>query len=189
MKNKLITLSVIAVLATGLSFTGFTSSRAQDAAIEGRAIAATEQVCPATIQLQMRAIQSQYFVDLEAVLESPELTSGQLNDLYQDFIKLKEDLRRVSDIPVIQLESSVSNTSVEQNCSEDYAFIVDQTQNVFVEYVSQITARKRTFVLNEKYDQITEGLTEVQELLHSIETDFSTFETQLPCIIEECIQR
>ena len=189
MKQKLITLSVILVLAFGLSGTGFNSSSAQDAAVEGRALGTTRNTCPVAIRTQLTSLQAEYFVLLEQTLESPELTSEQLNDLYQDFLDLKQRLENVLRTPVLQTGSAPENVQVRQDCREVFYFTIEQTQDVFAEYVSQVTARKRTFILNEKYDQIAEGLTEMQDVLHSIESNFGTFETQLPCIVEQCIQR
>lgn len=189
MKQKIITLLAISFLAVGLSTTGFNSSLAQDAATQGQAIGTSTNTCPAWVETRLRELQAEYFVLLEQTLESPELTSQQLNYLYQDYLDLKQDMSQVMNVLTVQFRHVTGNLQVKQDCEQKYDFILDQTQEIFAEYTSQVTARKRNFVLNEKYDQITEGLVEMQDLMHSIESNFSTFETQLPCIVEQCIQR
>jgi len=178
MKNKYLILT-IGILAIGLSVSAVSETNAQ----------ITGEICPQGVIDEIQDVKIQFYNSLEAQLESADLTSERLHDVYEDFRNTEERIRgltrRRPDLQPGDISTSIG--AVEQ-CQEVIQSQLDEIRTVFTTFASEVSSRTRNYLLIEKYDQINDKLQLLQEELHDTRQDINTFHDQLPCFTDRCIR-
>lgn len=184
MKQKLITLLVLVVVAVILVLPNSAPTTAQEN------IATPNAECPAQRLNRIQTVKVDFYVKLEEQLESADLTSERLLDVYQDF---SDAQIRINDIATNTIALNLDAGTTEGSAVAQTCLLYAQTQQaemelVFKEYLSQTTTRTRNYLLLEKFDGMNNELRDLQETFQDIQLNLSEFHDQLPCFVDQCIQ-
>ena len=182
--NKIISFIAILGLAAGLGLSAskFEQTQAQVS------VDSTRNECPPEITNQISELKAEFYISLEAQLESPELNSERLHDVYQDYYNVQTNINEYANSAIVDIDGLEDSTIAQQNCRNIIDAELNEISTVFAQYVGEIGTRKRNFILLEKYDGINDQLKEVQEQLHDVRQNINQFHDQLPCIVDQCIQ-
>ncbi len=145
--------------------------------------------CPAEIIGDMLEEKADFYESIEAQVESPDLNSERLHDMYEDLRDVESSLRNIARRTTVNRAGNLDTRRVNQVCQSVLRANLDEVREIFVRYISEVAIRKRNFVFIEKYDAINAGLQDLQEDFHDVRSDINTFHDQFTCYIEECIQR
>lgn len=185
MKQKIITLLVLVVVAIILVLPNSAPTKAE----EGVVVANAE--CPVQRLNRIQEVKIDFYVKLEEQLESADLTSDRLFDLYQDFNEAQTRIKNIATNTInLDLEdSSGEGAAINQTCLLFANSQVDEIEQVFNEYLNQVTTRTRNYLLLEKFDGMNEELRDLQETFRDIQSNLSEFHDQLPCFVSQCVQK
>jgi hypothetical protein len=152
--KKIILITAILIFSTSLGV--FTLALAQSDNVDETetSVVFTDKACPIDISTNIIQFKVNFYADLERQIESPELTSDRIFDLYEDYQNLRDNMQDLA-----------------QTIPTESAFL------------------KRNYILIEKYDNLNSRLDEVQNHLHELNSDLGTFNNQMLCFTESCIQR
>lgn len=147
------------------------------------------QACPDSINEDVTELKIDFYTTLETQLESADLNSERIHDLFEDYHDSLDELSEIASRNITNPNGVVSSTISNLTCRNMLEVAENEIESIFIEMIRQVGTRKRNFLLLEKYDQINGQLQTLQETVNDIRSDINTFDDQLPCIIEECVQR
>lgn len=185
MKQKLFTLLILALVAFALVLPNSAPTAAQETILE------PNNECPVLRLNRILQVKVDFYVKLEEQLESADLTSERLFDLYLDLSDAQGRIRNIATNTIgVDLEdSSTEGPAVTQTCLLYAESQLNEMEQVFSEYLSQVTTRTRNYLLLEKFDGMNENLRDLQESFSDIQLNISEFHDQLPCFVTKCVQK
>jgi len=157
----------------------------------GKDAASPNELCPNNISQGIYQLKVDFFTSLEAQLESPELSSDRLFDVYEDYKTVTQAMKTLSrQLPEVKAGNDQAKTvTVINNCQLVLNSQYSELNHVFEQYLTQMALRKRNFILTEKYDAINLRLQSTQEKLHALDANLGTFNNQMLCFIDTCLTR
>lgn len=185
MKQKIITFLVLVAIAIVLTLPNSSPTIAQESLSNPNAI------CPAARLNRIQQVKINFYVKLEEQLESADLTSERLFDLYLDLSDAQGRIRNIATdtLGVDVGASSSEGSAVAQTCLLYAQTQLSEMEQVFNEYLNQVTTRTRNYLLLEKFDGMNEDLRDLQETFQDIQLNISEFHDQLPCFVTKCVQK
>jgi len=178
MNKKFLVISLLLLLSTSIFFVSNIHAQADSPSVS----------CPVTISNSILNIKVSFYESLEAQLESPELTSDRIIDLFQDYQQVRTDMKRYANrVPASNNDDPKVISARIANCQIIVRSQFAEINDVFDQYLSQTAISKRNYILIEKYDSLNEKLDQVHDNIVKLDSALSTFNNQLLCFVPFCL--
>jgi peptidoglycan hydrolase CwlO-like protein len=201
MKKHLILVSVLALV---LIFTATTiwpnlpSVTAQDATAQTQpaptetpipSASATTECTPGVVQ-RVENVFASFYAVTDGTLTTANLNSESLNYLFRTYRNLQKSLTNYKRSLVANIDqTNQESTALVQACSEYIDSAARDLRIGFLEVYTQLSSRKRDFILFERYDSINAQFEDLQEDLRVTTQNIQKFDDLLPCFATSCLSR
>jgi len=190
----LTTFSLLLVFSSTLLAQNEPGEPADDSGTEGQAAplipgVQSDDACPGYISNSIISAKMEFYINLERQLESPELTSDRIFDLFEDYSLLRRRMQNFA--RTVPGDSRRDNARIQNQIISCQTLVRGQfveINQVFDLYLSKSANLKRNYILTERYDSINEKLDATQVDLQSLNQDLKTFSNNFLCFTDYCLQ-
>lgn len=144
--------------------------------------------CPTQQRNNIDNLKFEFLSYIEDQVESAELNSNRIHNIFDRYRRFQEDLNRVSSVALVYKWSRQSD-SINSN---KYCMMYAQTtlvevRSALLDTYSQVLERKKSYLLNERLDSILNQFDDVQDDLHEVRNNINEFNDLFPCYLDQCI--
>lgn len=143
----------------------------------------SQATCPSSIEQELNSIKLDFYDVLENQLETADFSSESLNFLFRTYREYQQQLR----LTTVETDVNFSERNRLNTCQVYIDQTADEMRYVFMQTYSNVSARKRSFLLLEKLDAINEKLQLTHDNFTEIDRNISKFNDLFPCFAVDCI--
>lgn len=151
---------------------------------------ADEAQCPDNFLVAISAPIQEFYRTADEVLLTANLSSQSLNYLFRNYRNTQNNIRQTQET-FRALTTRVSDNP--EDIIEKCTVIANQSRQdlryVFLTVYTQVTHRKKDFLLFEKYDAVNSKFEVLQDDLNDITSGLQKFNDLFPCFVTSCISR
>lgn len=149
-----------------------------------------EAVCPDSMQRLVSLTVQNFYVTADEVLLTANLNSESLNYLFRNYRNAQNIIREAqSRFNDFETRRNENPELIIQRCIDLTNEARDNLRFVFMRVYTQVSQRKKDFLLFEKYDSINSKFELLQDDLTDINRGLQSFDDLFPCFVTSCISR